>query len=173
MKAISFVKIYVALAAFAIVGVPCAYAQAEVDPDHFESANVEPFAKRNNSPLSETALVSLERKFSLPYSVHCNGKSLPAGKYSLSLRSDGRIAQLTLNRQGQATKFEGLTQKPARNRRPDALVVERSGKSRQLSAIQVAQLDLLLSPEAGLAYTADGKPKTIEKLPLRLTDAPK
>jgi hypothetical protein len=70
-------------------------------------------------------------------------------------------------------KFEGLTQRQATDRRPDALVVERSGRSRQLSLIQVAQLDLILSPDPGLAHPSDGKPKIIEKLPLRLADAPK
>lgn len=173
MKAISFVKIYVALASFAIVGVPCAYAQAEVNPDQFESPNTESFVKAKTAAATEAASVSLEGKFSLPYSVQCNGKSLSPGEYLLSLRSDGRTAQITLNREGQAMKFEGLTQKSAPNRRPDALVVERSGNSRQLSVIQVAQMDLILGPDPGLAHRMDGKPKTVEKLPLRLADAPK
>jgi hypothetical protein len=173
MKAVSVLKIYVALIAFAIVGVPRAYAQAEISPDHFESPNVEPFKKAKTNTASEAASVRLERKFNLPYSVRCNGKSLPPGKYRLSLSSDGKIAQLILNRAGQAMKFEGLTQKQATDRRPDALVVEHRGKSRQLSLIQVAQMDLILSPNPGLAPRPDGKPRTIEKLPLRLADAPK
>jgi hypothetical protein len=171
MKAISAAKIYVALAAFAIFGVPHAYAQEGYD--HFDAPNMEPFEKTKINTNSQAASVRLERNFSLPYSVQCNGKSLPPGKYLLSLSSDGRIAQLTLKGAGQAMKFEGLAQKPAPDRRPDALVVERSGRSRQLSVIQFAQLDLILSPDPGLAHPSDGKPRTIEKLPLRLADAPK
>jgi hypothetical protein len=171
MKAISAAKIYVALAAFAIFGVPHAYAQEGYD--HFDAPNLEPFEKAKINTNSQAASVRLEGNFSLPYSVQCHGKSLPPGKYLLSLRSDGRTAQLTLNRDGQAMKFEGLTQKQALDRRPDALVVEHSGKSRQLSLIQIGQLDLILTSDPVLEHPSGGRPRTIEKLPLRLADTPK
>lgn len=40
MQALSEAKISVAAAALVIFEVPCAYAQAEISPDHFESLHV-------------------------------------------------------------------------------------------------------------------------------------
>ena len=67
-----------------MLGPSRACAQAEIDPDHFDSANTEPVRQL-------VRVIRYDDTFSLPYSVRCNGKQLAPGKYSISLRSDGKV----------------------------------------------------------------------------------
>ena len=83
-----------------LVGGSRAHAQFEIDPDHFETTDTP----------TQAAKTHYVGKFTLPYTVQCDGRSLPSGKYSISLDSDGRIAHVTLLRKGQDFRIQGIAQ---------------------------------------------------------------
>ena len=90
----------------------------------------------------------------------------PPGTYSVSLDSDGSTAQVALNQKGRTVRFQGIAQRQNRYRGREALVVERNGGLYHLSAIHLAQLDLMFNayPE----HQSDGKPRNFEKVALIL-----
>jgi hypothetical protein len=171
MKALSMIRLFAGLMALSVLGGRPARAQSEIDPDHFESPNLEPFGKANSNANSEAMKVRYEGKFSLPYEVHCNGRRLPPGRYSVSVRSDGEVGQATLNQKDKTIGIPGIVQKQTHKRGSEALIVELRGKVRRLSAIQVAELDLVFNSELQIENSPNGNPRRIEKL--RLTGAPK
>ena len=166
MKVVSALRVFAGLAGLVVLGTAPAYAQFEVDPDHFESPNVQPFDKPNNN--SAAASIHYDGKFKLPYTVQCNGRSLRPGKYSVSLRSDGKVGQAILNQKGQAIGIAGLIHNQTHKPGNAALIVEHNGKTRRLSVIQVAELDLVFDPELQMKNASNNKPRRIEKLPLLL-----
>src|SRR5438309_8431567 len=103
MKNRSRFGILAGLAAGIVLAAPSARAQAEIDPDHFDSPNMVPFDRPQTKANSEAAVATFryEGRFNLPYTVHCNGKSLRPGRYSISLRADGKVGQATLNQKDQ------------------------------------------------------------------------
>ena len=136
-----------------LLGGSKAHAQFEIDPDHFETTDTP----------TQAAKMHYVGKFTLPYTVQCDGRSLPPGKYSISLDSDGSVAQATLLRKGQAFRIQAIAQRqnhPSRN----ALVVERNRGVPQLSMIHASQMDLKFN--GGTKHKLDGGPRTIEKLAL-------
>jgi hypothetical protein len=149
------------------LGGPPARAQSEIDPDHFESPNVGAFDRTKTDASSEVETIRYDGKFRLPYSVECNGKSLRAGRYSVSLRSNGKVVRATLNQGGQGIGIVGVVvRKRVNRRRNDALIVELKGTKRRLSAIQVAKLDFVLEPEP---QTENSVQTRLERLPLTET----
>lgn len=173
MKILWVMRTFVGLTGLVALGSPRAYAQSEIDPDHFEMTNTEAFEQPKTRTDSEAARLHYEGNFILPYRLQCNGKNLLPGRYAVSLSSHGSTFQLTLNRKGRAARIEGIEQKQNRNRMPDALIVERRGTARQLSEMHVAQLDLIFAATPGLEHPAAGKSRSIERLPLILTDLQK
>ena len=171
MKVLSMIGIFAGLTALSVLGGRPARAQSEIDPDHFESPNVEPLEKANSNASSEAMAVRYEGKFSLPYEVQCNGRRLPPGRYSVSVRSGGEVGQATLNQKDETIGIPGIVQKQTHKRGSEALIVELRGKVRRLSAIQVAELDLVFNSELQIENSPNGNPRRIEKL--RLTGAPK
>jgi hypothetical protein len=166
MKVTSVMGILAGWVGLAALGASPARAQSEVDPDHFESSNVEPFERAKANAGSEAAAIRYDGKFTLPYTVQCSGKNLPPGRYSVSLHSDGKTGQATLKQGGRAIGIPGVVHKQARKYGNDALVVELNGKTRRLSAIQVAELelDLVFEPKPPMESSSDGKPRRLEKL---------
>jgi hypothetical protein len=138
MKVVSIVGILAGLSGLIAIGAPSARAQSEVDPDHFESPNVESFERAKINTSRGAMAIRYDGKFTLPYTVQCSGKSLPPGRYSVSLHSDGKVGHATLNQGGKTTAIAGVINKQGRKRGDDALLVERNGNTRRLSAIQVA-----------------------------------
>jgi hypothetical protein len=65
----------------------------------------------------------------------------------------------------------GVTERQRPNYRRSVLVVEGSGATRQLSVIQVAQLELVFTPTLGFEHPADGKPRSFRELPLISADS--
>jgi hypothetical protein len=173
MKAVQVIRIriLVILAGFAALAAPGSYAQSEIDPDHFESPNTEPFPQPKTKAVigAEIGRVLFRGEFTLPYSLQCAGKRLLAGNYSLALRSDGKIGWVTLNQKGRTTEIAGVVRLPADSRARNALFVERSGNTRRLSAIHVAELGLVLDVDQERKRDSGGKPRRIEKLPLLLS----
>ena len=105
--------ILTSLAAGIALAAPPARAQFDIDPDHFDSPSIVPFDQPRTKANSERAIANVhyEGRFTLPYSVQCNGKRLRPGKYSISLRADGKVAQATLNQKGETIAIGGVVQK--------------------------------------------------------------
>lgn len=167
MNLLSLIKICASLLGLVVFGVLPGRAQSEVDPDHFDSSTTKPFEKEKSDASPEAAPIRYNATFTLPYPVQCNGKSLAPGKYSLSFRSDGKRGRATLNQKEQAIEIIGVVNKLSQNHRSTAVVVEVSEKSRRLSAIQMAQVDLVLDPELQAKNSSASKPKRVDRLPLK------
>lgn len=128
------------------------YAQAEIDPDHYETTDAAP-----------TAAMHYAGKVKLPHTLRCEGQSLPPGEYSMTVNSDREIAHVTLLRMGQAFRLQGIAQRqnhPSRN----ALVVERDGGLRRLSLIHASQMELKFG--GGIQHKSGDRRGTIETLAL-------
>ena len=147
MKTLWMTTLFGLAAIIALAG-PKAYAQFEVDPDHFETKEPEPLQPSKAVAPASHAKVHFAGSVTLPYTLECNHQNLPPGKYSVSLDSDGRTAEATLNRKGAAVKLQGVAQKQNRYRGKEALVVERDQGLHHLSAIHLTQFDLMFRPSA-------------------------
>ena len=141
------------------LGAAPARAQSEIDPDHFESPNVEPFDKLITDTASHQGTIR----------YNGNGKSMGPGKYSVSLRSDGKAAWATLNQDVRGIGFAGVVRNQARGYGNDALIVELKGTTRRLSAIEVASLDFVLDPDPQVKNSTYDDPVWLERLPLTET----
>ena len=164
MKGISIMGILAGWVVLAALGGSPARAQSEVDPDHFESSNVEPFEKAKINASSEATAIRYDGKFTLPYAVQCSGKSLPPGTYSVSLHSDGKIGQATLKRRGRAIGIPGMVHKQVQKYDGDTLVVELNGRTRRLSAIHMAELDFVFESKRPVESSSRSIPIRFEKL---------
>jgi hypothetical protein len=170
MKQVWIITHLVNLAVLVGFGGPRAYAQFEIDPDHYETREPEPLQQSETRSAAQAAKIHYEGNFTLAYPLQCNGQKLPPGKYSVSLDSDERTAQVALNRNGQVLRIRGIPRRQNRYRRPDALLVERNGETNQLSLIHVAQFDLIFdsSLKPSDKNPSDAKLKKFETVALIL-----
>ena len=153
------------------IGSSRAYAQAEIDPDHYETGDAGRLPQSSSSVTAQVA-IHYQGNFTLPYSVECSRSNLPPGKYSIEVDSErGKAVRVTLSRQGHTVRIEGITQERSPNRTRNVLVVEHNGANHQLSLIQVAQLDLVFSQTLGFERSAHAKPTHLQELPLNLADS--
>jgi hypothetical protein len=171
MNIVTKMGMVVGLMGMAAVGSPRAQAQSEIDPDHFELANTTPFDQPKADVSKQARAVRYGGEFTLPYSVECNGKAVSPGKYSLSFRLETNIVQLTLNRKGQLIKIAGNVRKQASNDGHSALIIDHTGKTRQISMFHIAQLDFVVDSNPKLEQTSGGKTRLIERLPIFLAAA--
>jgi hypothetical protein len=170
VQTLRLIACFISLAVLVTLGSPRAYAQADVDPDHYENRDPEPVPQsETNAP--QVVQTHYEGNFVLPYTVQCNRNILPAGKYSISVDSEGRTVRVTLNRRGHTLRIEGITQKQNQKRRRNMLVVERNGATRQLSVIQVGTVGFGFISTLALERPAGGKPRNLQELPLILADS--
>lgn len=171
MKMSQLITCCIGLALVFTIGSSRANAQAEIDPDHYETGDAGPLPQSSSGVAAQVA-IHYEGNFTLPYSVQCSRSSLPPGKYSIAVDSErGKAVRVTLSRQGHTVRIEGVTQKQSPNRTRNVLVVEHMGATHQLSLIQVAQLDLVFSQTLGFERPAHGKPTDLQELPLILADS--
>jgi len=140
-------------------------AQAEIDPDHFDSPSTEPIPQPRTAD-SKVTVSRYDRTFSLPYSVRCKGKALAPGKYSISLRSNGNVGQATLNQKGHTIEIAGIVLTEAPKQRDEVVVVENSKNGRTLSLVRVRGFDFVFDPKRSAYLPPDGTPTRAEKLPL-------
>ena len=159
--------VLVGLLGWIALGNSCAYAQSEIDPDHFDSPNTEPFPQPKGSS-SQVRAILYEGNFSLPHAVECSGKKLPPGQYSISLRFTGVAAEFTLRRNGHIVEAGGLLHPEGPNHGRDALFLGRGRKMRRLSAIHVAGSDFVFATSLEAEPVSDNWPGGIERLPLRI-----
>ena len=104
---------------------------------------------------AQTVNAHYEASLTLPYSVKCNGQNVPAGRYNVSVNSDGKTARLTLNAQGvparRAVNLSGVSAAAAPGSKTgmrDEVLVSRNGEAHQLAELHVAQLRLVFDPTA-------------------------
>ena len=75
--------------------------------------------------------------------------------------------QVTLKHRGRAMGVPGVVRKPAHKNGSNTLVVvEVDRRTRRLSAIQVAELDLIFEPGLAMEAASNRRPRRFEKLPL-------
>jgi len=134
-----------------MLGPSFAYAQSEIDPDHFDSPNTEPIAQLRTADSKVTEL-RYDGTFSLPYSVLCSGKKLAAGKYSISFRFDGKVGHATLNQKGHAIEIAGVVLSKQRN---EVVVVENDKIGRTLSVARINGVDFVIDPKLLADPSAD------------------
>ena len=161
------IAIFVGLLGWVIRRPSCAYAQAEIDPDHFDSPNTEQISQPRTAERKVT-VTRYDRAFSQPHCALCNGKKLAPGKYSISLRSDHNVVQATFNRQGHAIEIAGVVQTKAPKHQDEVVVVENNKNERRLSVIRVRGLDFVFDPERSADPSPDTRPKPAEKLLLTM-----
>jgi len=171
VKTVRCITCLIGLAVFVGLENPRAYAQAEVDPDHYETRDPEPLPQANTNAPSPVDKIHYAGNFVLPYRLQCNRSSLPPGKYSIAVESEGGTVNVTVSRKGHSTKIEVITKRKRPNHRRSILVVERNGSNHQLSVIQVAQSALLFSPTLGFEHPVDRKRRNIQELLLISADS--
>jgi hypothetical protein len=106
-----------ALSGLVALGAPAARAQSEIDPDHFELSNVEPFDKAQRSTSREAA--RFEGKVRLAYIVQGNSTNLRADGDGVRGASEHKIVSWTATQNGKAL-MPGRVQKKARGHRTTA-----------------------------------------------------
>jgi hypothetical protein len=162
------IAVFVGLLGSVTLGPSCAYAQSEIDPDHFDSPNTESIPQPRTAD-SRVAATRYEGAFSLPYQVQCNGKRLAPGKYSVSVRFNGKVWQATLNQKGHAIEIAAVVAAEARkphNERDEVVVIESDKKVRTLSVVRVSGFDFVFGAKPRRDPLQDNKPAPTEKLPL-------
>ena len=145
-----------------------AYAQQEIDPDHFDSPSSTELPDQPISGQSHGTESRYEGKFSLPYAVQCRGKQLAPGKYSVLLRSDGKVGHGVLKSKNQSIEITSAVHLQGFKRGADAVVVGREGTVRTLSAIQVSGVNFVFDPILTVDNSSSSKKKRVETLPLTL-----
>lgn len=113
MKTLQLFACFIGLAVFITLGNSRAQAQAEIDPDHYETADTESLPQSKMVVPDQVGKMRCEGNFLLPSSVKCNGTSLPPGRYLISVNSEGRTVRITLNR----PDAQGSTQEQNQNRK--------------------------------------------------------
>jgi hypothetical protein len=120
-------------------------AQAEIDPDHYEMSNDESTAATPSTTKLSAATTNRSAdgflgKFILPFDIRYAGVILPRGSYSVSVGSLRKANVVTLIPDGKAVRLQAI-QARLRTRSdvegPNALVIERKGRKRTLSAIRL------------------------------------
>jgi hypothetical protein len=163
MKVISTLGLFAGCMGLLALAAPAVRAQADTNPDHFEASNREPFDKAKKADGESTA-IRYDGKVILPYAVQCNGKKLAPGRYSVSLRSDGKTFQATLKQKDQATEIVGVVHKQEYKSGGNVLLVEFKGKMRELSAIQLAELNMVLEPKPATETFPESPRRRFEQL---------
>jgi hypothetical protein len=165
MNATSRIILIAGLAAMSALVAPSVRAQAEIAPDHFESPDAVPFDPVKLAPTVKSVSGRYQGKVTLSHRVRCNGTTLAPGNYRVSLQSDGRTVELSLNRRGRIVTLTGLAYDKALNTERGYLVVERRGNTRRLSVVHIGLVEVAFAPERSAARMPAG-PASLEVLPL-------
>jgi len=159
------IAVFVGLLGPVMLGASFAHALSEIDPDHFDPPNTEPIPQPRTADSKVTG-TRYDRTFSLPYSVLCTGNNLAPGKYSISLRSDSKLGQATLNQKGHAVEIAGVVQTETSKQRDEVVVVENNKNGRTLSVVRVRGLDFVFDLKHCSDPSPDHRLTRAEKLPL-------
>ncbi len=125
------------------------WAQAEIDPDHFDTPSVEraPAAAKTATP--RHAAANSQGTFKLLNKVNYRGMSLTPGVYSISVRPSGKWELVTVTGQESAVRIRARVASQSGSDHPVGLVVERSGRERTLAGIRLSASGTTLSLQPG------------------------
>ena len=140
------------------------HAQADVSPDVYEVVSTETIAAEHQLQVASnnTKQANFQGRFALPYEVRCKGKSLKAGQYSVSVKSEGTTRVVPLAHNGETMNIRAQELAGHRGAGPSAMMVRESHDGRMLEAVYVRQLNVLLFLDANAA-TESGR---MESLPI-------
>jgi hypothetical protein len=131
---------------------PCR-AQAEIDPDHYDTPSVG--AATTNSPSAAKQRPSLIGKdfrgrFTLPVDVNYGGVVLDRGSYSILIHSLAKqnLVTLTSDRTGVKVQISAQVSAESSAEGPSILVLERASKQFQLTAIELNEPRMTLDLRA-------------------------
>jgi hypothetical protein len=144
MKVLWILGKVTALTLLMALGGAGAYAQVGIDRDHFDSPNTELFDQPRTQ--SQAHATRYDGNFSLPYALQCRGKQWAPGKYSISLRSDGKFDHGVLKSKRQFIEITSVVHPQGSQRGADVVVVGSNGRVRTLSAIRVAGVNFAFAP---------------------------
>jgi hypothetical protein len=160
--------ILVGLIASVTLSTSLASAQSEIDPDHFDAPNTEPFPQPRAAD-SRVLGVRYDGTFLLPHPVLCNGKKLASGKYSVSLRSNSKDGQAIFRSKGRIIEIASAVRIQAHKGRTDVVIVDNELKSRTLLAIHAAGLEFVFDLKYRTDSASNRKEVAVEELPLTVT----
>jgi hypothetical protein len=142
---------------------PC-HAQAEINPDHYETPNTEPISRAASSATSDRNTGDFRGTFTVPFDVRCAGMILPSGSYSLSVRSVAKSDEINLMPRGNdAVTIHARARSRSNAQGPSALVLERIGQRHMLTAIRLKEPGMTLYLEAKQGWNA---PADAEMIPI-------
>jgi hypothetical protein len=165
MNAASRMIMVAGLAALGAVAVPSVRAQAELAPDHFDSPDMLPFDQPQLQATAKPVSGHYQGKMTLAHRVRCNGATLAPGKYEVSLQSDGKTVEVTLNHRGRIVTVKGQAYEKPLNTERGYVVVERRGNARRLSVVHVGLVEVAFAPERSTTR-ASARAASLEVLPL-------
>jgi hypothetical protein len=119
---------------------PPSQAQAEIDPDHFESVNLLE---------GDQTSAEFQGSFSLQYKAQCAGSTLLPGNYSLSLKSNGSV--VSLRKKGSFVNVEPVEVVKNIVAGESKLIFRHAGDTRTLEAIYLEK------PKVMVFVTPSGK----------------
>jgi hypothetical protein len=140
------------------------HAQAEVSPDVYEVVSTETIAAEHQLQVAAntTKPADFQGRFALPYEVRCKGKSLKAGQYSVSVKSEGTTRVVTLAHNGETMNIHAQELAGNAAASQSTVLVRKSHEGRLLEAVYVRQLNMLLYLDTNAA-TQSGQ---MERLPI-------
>ena len=120
---------------------PCR-AQAEVDPDHYDTVENEPVPQGKPTIAVSQKAGNFRGTFALPFDVDYAGLTLSPGSYSLSVRSVGKKRIVTLAPGGNRIKIQAIQVRVRTGSNvggASALVLERARQRLTLTAIRMRE----------------------------------
>jgi hypothetical protein len=117
------------------------WAQAEIDPDHYEGSD-QPVSTAQNTATASHNASSFRGEFTLPFDVAYRGQILRPGSYSVSVRPVGKANIVTLIPNGKTAKVRRIQAQASAQpgtAGANALVLECKGQERRLAAIRLNQ----------------------------------
>lgn len=166
MKMTTVVKSSVVAAALGLVCLlpTTTHAQAEVSPDVYEVVSAETIAAEQQLiAASNTAKpADFQGRFALPYEVRCKGKSLKAGQYSVSVKSEGTTRVVTLAHNGETMNIPAQEVAGNAAASQSTVLVRKSHEGRLLEAVYLRQLNMLLYLDTNAATQSGQR----ERLPI-------
>jgi hypothetical protein len=166
MKMTTVVKSSVVAAALGLVCLlpTTTHAQAEVSPDVYEVVSAETIAAEQQLiAASNTAKpADFQGRFALPYDVRCKGKSLKAGQYSVSVKSEGTTRVVTLAHNGETMNIPAQELAGNAAASQSTVLVRKSHEGRLLEAVYLRQLNMLLYLDTNAATQSGQR----ERLPI-------
>jgi hypothetical protein len=133
------------------------WAQAEIDPDHFEITNDESVPQVQTNAMPSRNVDNFHGNFTLPFTVRYAGLTLLPGTYSLSVRSLGQENVVTLIPDGDAVRIQPVQTRVSSLPSiagPSALILERAGQQHVLTAIRLKESGITLNLQAVPRRTA-------------------